>query len=194
MDTSPSIAITLAQVGPRLRRIRIRRGLTLSALGEATGISVSTLSRLESGHRRASLEVLLPIAQAYRLPLDELVGTPESGTSRIHVGARVRHGRARFPLTDRPSPLQAWKSVIPAAQNRPEPCTHEGHEWLYVLSGRVRLVLGDRDLVLEPGEAVEFDTRVPHWFGPVGDSAVEILNLFGARGERVHVRTGPRSR
>ncbi|MYS86733.1 helix-turn-helix domain-containing protein [Streptomyces sp. SID5474] len=194
MDEPSPIAITLAQVGPRLRRIRTERGLTLSALAEATGISISTLSRLESGRRRASLEMLLPIAQAHRLPLDELLGTLESGKSRMHTRPRVRHGRVHFSLTNRPSPLQAWKLVIPAAQNRPEPCTHEGHVWLYVLSGRVRVVLGDRELVLEPGEAVEFDTGVPHWFGPLGGSAVEVLGLLGGRGERVHVRTGLRSR
>ncbi|MEU0938506.1 helix-turn-helix domain-containing protein [Embleya sp. NPDC005971] len=193
MDESSPVADTLAGVGPRLRRIRTERGLTLSALAEATGISISTLSRLESGRRRASLEILLPIAHAHRLPLDELVGTPESGRPRIHTRPRMHNGRARFPLTDRPSPLQAWKLVIPGTQNRPEPCTHEGHVWLYVLSGRVRLVLGGLGLVLEPGDAVEFDTGVPHWFGPVGGSAVEVLGLSGSRGERVHVRTGPRS-
>ncbi|MFI1386154.1 helix-turn-helix domain-containing protein [Embleya sp. NPDC020886] len=194
MDEPSPIVITLAQVGPRLRRIRTQRGLTLSALAEATGISISTLSRLESDRRRASLEVLLPIAQAYGLPLDELVGPVGSGKSRIHTRPRVHHGRAHFSLTDRPSPLKAWKLVIPASQNRPEPCTHEGHVWLYVLSGRVRLVLGGRELVLEPGEAVEFDTGLPHWFGPFGGSAVEVLGLLGGQGERIHVRTGPLSR
>ncbi|MFJ1547716.1 helix-turn-helix domain-containing protein [Streptomyces sp. NPDC088246] len=194
MDEQSPIATTLAQVGARLRRIRTQRGVTLSALAEATGISTSTLSRLESGQRRASLEMLLPIAQAHQLPLDELVGAPEVGDPRIHSRPRVRNGRTLIPLTNRPGPLQAWKSVIPATQNRPEPCTHEGYEWLYVLSGRVRLILGDQDLVLEPGEAAEFDTRLPHWFGPVGDSAVEVLNLFGGQGERVHVRAEPRSR
>ncbi|MDK0518241.1 XRE family transcriptional regulator [Streptomyces sp. ML-6] len=193
MDEQSPIATTLAQVGTRLRRIRTQRGVTLSALAEATGISMSTLSRLESGLRRASLEMLLPIAQAHQLPLDELVGAPEVGDPRIHRRPHVRNGRTLIPLTNRPGPLQAWKTVIPATQNRPEPRTHEGYEWLYVLSGRVRLVLGEQDLVLEPGEAAEFGTRLPHWFGSVGDSAVEVLNLFGSQGERVHVRAEPRS-
>ncbi|GAA3101020.1 helix-turn-helix domain-containing protein [Streptosporangium carneum] len=192
-DQSP-IAATLAQVGPRLKHIRTRRGMALSALAEATRISKSTLSRLETGQRRPSLELLLPIAQAHQLPLDELVGAPEVGDPRIRCKPRVRNGRTVIPLTVHPGPLQAWKSIVPAGQNRPEPVTHEGYEWLYVLSGRLRLIVADHDLIMGPGEAAEFDTRLPHWFGPAGESSVEILNLFGRQGERMHTRARPRPR
>ncbi|MEU4644400.1 XRE family transcriptional regulator [Micromonospora sp. NPDC023814] len=187
-------ATALAQVGSRLKRIRTHRNVTLSALAEATGISKSTLSRLESGQRRPSLELLLPISQAHQVPLDELVGAPEVGDPRIRHTPRVRNGRTVVPLTTQPGPLQAWKSVIPAEQNRPELCTHDGYEWLYVLSGRLRLIVANHDLVMEPGEAAEFDTRLPHWFGATGESPVEVLNLFGRQGERMHVRARPRSR
>ncbi|MFF9403091.1 helix-turn-helix domain-containing protein [Streptomyces sp. NPDC014744] len=191
MDEQSPIAATLAQVGSRLRRIRAQRGVSLSALAEATGISKSTLSRLESGQRRPSLELLLPIAQAHQVPLDELVGAPEVGDPRVRCKPRVHRGRTVIPLSTQPGGLQAWKSIIPAEHNRPEPVTHEGHEWLYVLSGRVRLILADHDLIMEPGEAAEFDTRLPHWVGPAGESPVEVLNLFGPQGERVHVRARP---
>ena len=84
--------------------------------------------------------------------------------------------------------------VEAAAQaEEPDPRVHEGYEWLYVLNGRLRLVLGDRDLVLLPGEAAEFDTQLPHWFGSTGDGAVEILSIFGRPGERMHVRAQPAS-
>ncbi|MFI6515727.1 helix-turn-helix domain-containing protein [Spirillospora sp. NPDC050679] len=194
MNEHPPIAATLAEVGPRLKRIRTQRGVSLSALSETTGISKSTLSRLETGQRRPSLELLLPIAQAHQVPLDELVGAPEVGDPRIRAKPRVRNGRTVIPLTPHAGPLQAWKSVIPASQSRPDLCTHEGYEWLYVLSGRLRLVLADHDLILGPGEAAEFDTRLPHWFGSTGESPVEVLNLFGRQGERVHIRAKPRSR
>jgi quercetin dioxygenase-like cupin family protein len=70
--------------------------------------------------------------------------------------------------------------------------THEGYEWVYVLNGHLRLRLGDRDLTLSPGEAAEFDTRVPHWFGPVSDAEpVEFLSLFGREGQRAHLRARP---
>lgn len=194
MEEQSPIAATLAQVGTRLRRVRTQRGVTLSALAEATGISKSTLSRLESGQRRPSLELLLPIAQAHQVPLDELVAAPEVGDPRIRCKPRVHRGRTVIPLSTQPGRLQAWKSIIPAEHKRPDPVTHEGYEWLYVLSGRLRLILADHDLIMEPGEAAEFDTRLPHWFGPAGESPVEILNLFGPQGERMHVRAKPHSR
>lgn len=194
MEQQSRIDATLAQVGARLRHLRTQRGVTLSALAEATGISKSTLSRLEAGQRRPSLELLLPIAEAHQVPLDELVGAPEVGDPRVRLKPVVRNGRTVLPLTIQPGPLQAWKSVIPADQNQPQLVTHEGYEWMYVLSGRVRLIVGDHDLAMGPGEAAEFDTHLPHWFGPAGDHPVEVLNLFGRQGERMHMRAQPRPR
>ncbi len=183
----------LAEVGPRLRRIRKERGATLAGLSEATGISVSTLSRLESGLRRPSLELLLPIARAHEVALDELVGAPAVRDPRVRAEPIRRHGRTYWPLTRQPGGLQAFKMLIPPSAEAPEPRTHEGYEWLYVLSGRLRLVLGEHDVVLSAGEAAEFDTRVPHWFGPEeGQGPVECLSLFGPQGERMHVRARPK--
>ncbi|MCX2732711.1 XRE family transcriptional regulator [Saccharopolyspora sp. NFXS83] len=190
--SSPELDATLAEVGPRLRALRKRSGLTLAGLSEATGISVSTLSRLESGSRRPSLELLLPLAKAHQVQLDELVGAPATGDPRIHAKPIVRHGMTHIPLTRRPGGVQAFKMIIPAGRGEPDPQTHEGYEWLYVLNGRLRLVLGDRDMTLQAGEAAEFDTRVPHWFGPADAGTVELLVLFGPQGERVHTRAKPR--
>ena len=180
----------LAAVGPRLRALRQEHGTTLAALSETTGISVSTLSRLESGQRRATLELLLPLAGAYRVPLDELVGAPPTGDPRIYARPlRHRSGQTILPLSRQATGLQAFKHIIPAgARAEPDPKTHEGYEWLYVLHGRLRLVLGEHDLVLPEGEAAEFDTRVPHWFGSANGEAVEFLSIFGRQGERMHVR------
>ena len=188
MDGSAAITATLDQVGDRLKRLRAQRGITLAALSEATGISTSTLSRLETGQRKASLELLLPLAQAYRVPLDDLVGAPEVGDPRLRLKPRRVNGRTVVPLTRQPGGIQAWKIVIPSATSVPEPRAHEGYEWLYVLSGQMRLVLGEHDLVLGPGEVVEFDTRVPHWFGSTGERPAEVLSLFGRQGEGMHVR------
>ncbi|MDQ0954285.1 transcriptional regulator with XRE-family HTH domain [Streptomyces phaeochromogenes] len=185
----------LAEVGPRLRRIRKERGATLAGLSSATGISVSTLSRLESGLRKPSLELLLPIARAHQVPLDELVGAPQVGDPRIRAPKPIVHyGRTHWPLTRQPGGLQAYKVLEPQRKLEPEPRTHEGYEWLYVLSGRLRLVLGEHDVVLGAGEAAEFDTRVPHWFGSTGEGPVEFLSLFGRQGERMHVRARPKKR
>jgi transcriptional regulator with XRE-family HTH domain len=184
---------TLTAVGPRLRALRVERDMTLSELSAVTDISVSTLSRLESGQRRPNLELLLPLARAYQVPLDELVGAPPSGDPRIHPRPVTRNGMTILPLTRRAGGIQAYKHVIPAGDGRQKPNlqTHEGYEWLYVLDGRLRLVLGEHDLVLPPGQAAEFDTRVPHWFGRAGPEAVEFLSLYGPQGERMHVRARP---
>jgi transcriptional regulator with XRE-family HTH domain len=183
----------LREVGPRLRELRRRSGQTLSALAGATGISVSTLSRLESGQRKATLELLLPLARAYQVPLDELVGAPPVGDPRVHQRPIHRHGMVFLPLTRQIGAPQSFKIIIPAGPVRPpEPKTHEGYEWIYVLSGRVRLVLGGHDLLLTPGEVAEFDTRTPHWFGSADGEPVEFLSIFGSQGERMHVRARPK--
>jgi transcriptional regulator with XRE-family HTH domain len=201
----------LAVVGPRLRALRQERRMTLQGLSAATGISVSTLSRLESGQRRPNLELLIPLARAHGVALDALVGAVASagpGDPRVHARPIFRDGMTFQPLTRRPGGagelgglpglqgLQAYKIVIPAGRARRDDDlrVHDGYEWLYVLSGRLRLVLGPHDLVLSPGEAAEFDTRVPHRFDCAGSEPVEILSLFGPQGERMHVRARPTKR
>ena len=188
-----AIPDVLADVGPRLRRLRERRGETLTALAAKTGISKSTLSRLETGQRRPSLELLLPLAETYHLPLDELVGAPAVGDPRVRARPRTRNGRLVFPLTQKSSGMAVWKVVIPPERER-KLRSHAGYEWLYVLSGDMRLILGEHDIAMRPGEVAEFDTQVPHWFGPSGDEPVEILSVHGSRGQRMHVRAAPRRR
>ena len=190
-DTSDGIAAALDDVGPRLRRLRGQRGITLTALADATGISKSTLSRLENGQRKATLELLLPLASAYHVPLDDLVGAPEVGDPRIRLKAYTKSGRTVIPLTRHAGGVQAWKIIIPPSNTTPVLKTHEGYEWLYVLSGQMRLILADRDWVVGAGEVVDFDTRVPHWFGSAGAQSAEILSMFGPQGERLHAGRDP---
>ncbi|MEU9482302.1 XRE family transcriptional regulator [Streptomyces decoyicus] len=184
----------LNAVGPRLRALRRQRGATLAQLSEVTGISLSTLSRLESGQRKPTLELLLPLAKAHGVQLDELVGAPATGDPRVHPRPFTRNGQTFVPLTRHLGGLHAYKQILPAKKvtgTRPELRTHEGYEWLYVLSGRLWLALGEHDLVLTSGEAAEFDTHIPHGFANAGPHPVEFLSLFGAQGERMHVRASP---
>ena len=188
-----SLDKVLATVGPRLRALRQQRDMTLADLSAATGISVSTLSRLESGQRRPNLELLLPLAQAHQVPLDELIGAPATGDPRIHAQPFTRNGMTVLPLTRRTGGLQAYKLVIPTSRARQQPDlqVHEGYEWLYVLSGKLRIVLGEHDLLLRAGEAAEFDTRVPHWFGNAEPHTVEFLSVLSVSGEGIHLRVRP---
>jgi transcriptional regulator with XRE-family HTH domain len=191
-DTSAAvIAAALDQVGSRLRRLRTQRRITLTGLAATTGISKSTLSRLETGQRRPTLELLLALSYAYRVTLDDLVAAPEVGDPRIRLKPGRVKGRTVIPLTRQPGGIQAWKIVIPTGEVTPMPRAHDGSEWIYVLSGHLRLVLGDEDRVLEPGEVAAFDTRVPHWFGIAGDGPAEILSIFGRPGERMGLRPPP---
>ncbi|NUW37936.1 helix-turn-helix transcriptional regulator [Nonomuraea sp. SMC257] len=186
MDTE--LEQILDAIGPRLRTLRRDRGLTLGALAAASGISVSTLSRLESGKRRPTLELLIPLARAHRVALDQLVAAPASGDPRVHLKP-LRKGRDSIlvPLTQYPGRVQVFKQVL--APREPKLVTHDGYEWLYVLAGELRVILGDREYTLRPGEVAEFDTREAHWFGPADTNAVEILHLFGPRGDQAVVRT-----
>jgi len=184
----------LASVGPRLRALRQQRDITLTDLSAGTGISVSTLSRLESGQRRPTLELLLALARAYGVPIDELVGAPPTGDPRVHLRPVTLHGMTMIPLSHNPGGVQAYKLIIPPTRRAvpDELRTHEGYEWMYVLDGRLRLLLGEQDLVLAAGEVAEFDTRVPHWFGCADEHPVEVLSLFGRQGERAHLRARTR--
>ncbi|MFD3675847.1 helix-turn-helix domain-containing protein [Streptomyces sp. NPDC058613] len=178
----------LAAVGPRLRELRQRHRLTLAGLAERTGINESTLSRLEGGTRKPTLEMLLPLAEVYAVPLDELVGAPRTGDPRIHLKPVTRNGMTFVPLS-RPGGTQAHKLLIPPRPDtESQLSTHEGFEWVYVLAGRLRLLLGEETVVLKPGEAAEFDTHVPHWLGSDDERTVELLILFGTQGERAHLR------
>ena len=162
--------------------------MTLADLASETGISVPILSRLEAGHRRPTLELLLPLAHVYGVQVDDLIGAPPTGDPRIHLRPFQHKGMTVIPLSRRTGSPQAHKVIIPAGRRTPEQKSHEGYEWMYVLSGRLRLVLGDQDLVLTAGEAAEFDTQVPHWFDSADSTPVEVLILFGSQGERAHLR------
>ncbi|MGW4634612.1 helix-turn-helix domain-containing protein [Nocardia sp. NPDC004415] len=172
----------VAAIGPRLRALRRERGLALATVAARTGLSVSALSRLETGHRQPTLDLLLPLAKLYRVALDQLVAAPDTGDPRMHL--RPHHhasGGVVVPLTGYPGRVQVFKHVL--GPREPRLVSHAGHAWLFVLAGTLRLLLGDDEHLLGPGETAEFDPLIPHWFGPVGD-AVEILHLFGPHGHK----------
>lgn len=182
---------TLDAVGARLKHLRLRHDVTLTRLATETGISTSTLSRLETGLRRPTLEQLLPLARFYGVTIDSLVDAPRTANPRVDLRPLTcSDGSVIIPLTRRPGGIQAYKFVLPAGADDavPDLRSHEGHDWAYVLDGTLRLVLGDQDLLLRPGEAAEFDTRTPHWFGATSAGPVEYLSLIGRQGERAHIR------
>ncbi|MCP2170376.1 helix-turn-helix domain-containing protein [Goodfellowiella coeruleoviolacea] len=192
MDEQPTVGAAIEQIAPRLRRAREKRDVSLADLARATGISTSTLSRLESGQRKPSLELILPITAALGIPLDEIVTAPRILDPRVPQHPTSKDGRVLIPLSRHQGEPRAYKMTIPAHDSEPHLRTHAGYEWLYVLRGRLRVTLGDQDFTMGAGEAAEFDCQIPHWFGATGRGSVEVLSLFGKQGERIHLRTSRR--
>jgi transcriptional regulator with XRE-family HTH domain len=191
MQAKPEDSVD-SRVRRRLRELRMQHGLTLDGVASRSNIDVSTLSRLESGKRRLALDHLPRLAAALSVTTDDLLRAPEAEDPRVRGSSHTRHGITYWPLT-RSGPaggLHAFKVRISARRRKPpaELPVHEGQDWTYVLSGRLRLVLGERDFTIGPGEAVEFSTWTPHWFGVV-EEPVEAIMIFGAHGERLHLHT-----
>ncbi len=196
MSATPRIESELGQIAPRLRRARDKKNMSLAELASATGISKSTLSRLESGLRKPSLELLLPITAALAVPFDEIVSPPRVVDPRVLQKSTRSDGRILVPLSKHQGELQAFKITIPGSDKVPihNGKIHAGHEWLFVLSGKLRLILGEHDVIMEQGEAAEFDTMNPHWFGSANGAQVEILSMFGKQGQRMHLRAKSKSK
>lgn len=179
----PELAEILDAIGPRLRRLRRIRGLTLASVAAQAGLSVSSLSRIETRNRQPTLDMLIPLARTYRVSLDQLVAAPNTGDPRVHLEPHASAtGGVVVPLTQHRGGVQVFKHVL--GPREPRLVSHKGHAWLYVLAGTLRLLIGDDEYTLNPGETAQFDPITPHWFGPADDLPVEILHLFGPNGDR----------
>jgi transcriptional regulator with XRE-family HTH domain len=191
MAEDPPEELFEARVRRRLRELRTERSMTLRQVAERAKIDLSTLSRLESGKRRLALDHIPALASALGVSADELLASAPPQDPRIRSRPQKRDGMTMWPLTNRPTAtgLRAYKIHISAGKRRPPDKlpVHEGHDWLYVLDGKLRLLLGDESFVIEPGEAVEFTTWTPHWFGAV-DGPVELILIVGPQGEQLHLQ------
>ena len=176
------------QIGARLRAVRRSHGLTLEELATSAGMSASTLSRLEAGKRQASLELLLPLTRRLGIRVDDLL--PQDALDpRVRRPVIRRDGLVIVPLAPEHAPVLTYKITYPPSRVLPEMRVHDGYEWLYVLAGKLRLRLGEQDLILGRGEAAEFDTRTPHAMSAAGGRPVQVLSIFDERGARMHTHT-----
>ena len=182
------MASVIEQVGPRLRALRQARGLTLDQLARSAGLSPSTLSRLESNKRQVSLELLVPLARQLDVQIDDLV-REDAVDPRVDRPEVQRDGLSVVPLTRENSPIRVYRITFAPTKQLPELKVHDGYEWLYVVNGRLRLRLGQQDLVLTRGQAAEFDTRVPHAVSAEGKRPAQIVSIFNEAGERMHLHS-----
>jgi len=139
-------------------------------------------------------QLLLPIVQALHISLDDVVqAAPQEGPFN-QLKPQPWNGMVRMPLARQIGPIQAFKLIVPAGRSQPDPQAHDGRMWMYVLSGSLRLVLGENDLQVRVGESAEFCTRLPHWFGNNCQDPAEVLCLFGRQGEQIRPRVVPSTR
>jgi transcriptional regulator with XRE-family HTH domain len=175
-------------VRQRIRGLRIAKGWSLDDLASRCYLSPSTLSRIETGHRRIALDQLAPIARALGATLDQLVQSDDDEDVVIRPRREVAHGTTHWLLTREPGPHGI--SVAKMRITRPAPDdlrVHPGKDWFTVLSGTVVLRLGERTILVEAGQSAEFSTMTPHAIGAHGGPA-EILCVLDHDGQRTHLR------
>ena len=173
-------------VRTRLRSLRATLGLSLDELAELTHLSPSTISRVETGKRTISLDVLVPLARSLHVDLDELLDVRSDDDVVIRPMARSAHGHTTWMLSRPTGSTIAMKMRVEPTGRPPEQRVHPGRDWFYVIEGRVRLHLADRRIVVDTGEAAEFATMTPHAIEAV-DGPAELVMIFGRDGQRAHV-------
>jgi len=173
-------------VRARLRAIRTSAGWSLDEVARRSHLSASTVSRIETGRRTISLDVLVPLARALAVDLDDLLDTTTTDDVVLRPEPADRDGATMWALSRPTSPIAAIKLRLEPNAHEPEQRVHPGHDWLFVLTGRILLLLGDRRIVVAAGEAAEFATMTPHAAAAL-DGPAELLMLFDRDGRGVHL-------
>jgi transcriptional regulator with XRE-family HTH domain len=173
-------------VRTRLRSLRNTLGLSLDELAARTSLSPSTISRVETGKRTISLDILLPLAAALQVDLDALLDTHGDEDVVIRPVPNSSGERTTWLLSRPTAATVAIKMRIESAGPMPEQRVHPGHDWFFVIAGRVLLSLGEREITVEAGQSAEFTTMTPHAFAAV-DGPAELIMIFDRDGHRAHV-------
>jgi transcriptional regulator with XRE-family HTH domain len=173
-------------VRTRLRSLRQTLGLSLDELAVRSHLSASTISRIETGNRTISLDVLLPLATALQVGLDALLDVQGDDDVVIRPTLSRAGERMTWMLSRPTGNTMAIKIRFEPTERRPEQRVHPGHDWFFVLEGRVLLRLGERQIVVETGEAAEFATMTPHAIDAL-DGPAEVIMIFDRDGQRAHV-------
>ena len=180
MDGSP--AGPLADFSQRLKELRATRGWTLEELSERSGLSKPFLSRLEAGDRQPSIAAVLTLAKVFGVSIGSLFDAPTPQEPCVVVRAEESPVRRGDGLTYRPlssvgrfANLQPIRITVSHNRKGDERYQHEGEEWLYVLSGRLRVQVADETFDLERGDSAHFDSRQPHRLTALGGRDAELI-------------------
>ena len=175
-----------AIVRARMRGLRGALGLSLDDLAARTNLSPSTISRIETGKRTISLDVLVPLARALGVDLDALLDVHDDADVVIRPEPDTMWGHTTWLLSRATDRITACKMRFEPDGRAPDPQVHPGRDWFFVLEGSVRLTLGARTIEVHAGEAAEFDTMTPHALTAIGEPA-ELLMVFDRDGLHAHV-------
>ena len=175
-------------VRTRLRSLRQTHGWSLDDLAERSHLSASTISRIETGKRSISLDILVALASALQVDMDTLLDVRRDDDIVIRPLPTTDPGLTTWWLSRPTGNTVALKMRLEPSPKRPEQRVHPGHDWFFVLEGRLMLALGDREVVVETGEAAEFGTMTPHAFWAIDEPAVLIM-VCDRDGHRAHVHT-----
>lgn len=173
-------------VRTRLRSLRTTLGLSLDDLAARANLSASTISRIETGKRTISLDVLLPLAGALQVGVEALLDVRADDDVVIRPVPSRHDGHTTWMLSQPTSSTIALKMRLEPADRPPTLQVHPGHDWMFVIDGRVRLLLGERGIVVEAGEAAEFATMTPHAVVAI-DEPAELVMIVDRDGQRAHV-------
>ena len=173
-------------VRTRLRSLRNTLGLSLDELAARTNLSPSTISRVETGKRTISLDILLPLARALQVDLDSLLDVHSDEDVVIRPVPSGSGARTTWMLNRPTGNTIAIKMRLEPTRRLPQQRVHPGHDWFFVTEGRVKLLLGEREILVETGEAAEFATMTPHAF-TAADGPAELIMIFDRDGQRAHV-------
>jgi len=173
-------------VRTRLRGLRQALGWSLDDLATRAHLSASTISRIETGKRTIGLDVLVPLARALGVDLDTLLDVHDDADVVIRPTADRSGHHTSWLLSRATGTITALKMRFVPGGPLPEPRVHPGRDWFFVLTGSVRLTLGDRTVEVAAGEAAEFDTMTPHAIVAV-DEPAELIMVFDRDGLHAHV-------
>ena len=173
-------------VRTRLRSLRHTLGLSLDELAARTSLSPSTISRVETGKRTISLDILLPLAAALQVDLDALLDVRSDDDVVIRPAPNCSGERTTWMLSRPTASTIAVKVRIEPTRGTAGQRVHPGRDWFFVISGQVRLSLGEREITVQAGESAEFATMTPHALAAV-DGPAELIMIFDRDGQRAHV-------
>ena len=169
-------------LGPKIRDLRLRKGMTVQQLADASGLSKGFISQVENGHTRPSLSTLQGLADSLATSVAYLVVSAETAphvvrrADRRRVEVRGNTSKVEILSAQPPRNLELAIAELPpglSAQGKLH--FHHVEECIVCLEGRLKLTYGDHSLILEEGDACHFDGRSPHAVENVGERTARVL-------------------